>query len=49
MFKSGGGANGVDISIDMLVNFVKSDENQPDRMSVAYAATNSRIMNASVQ
>ena len=36
-----------DIVIDMVAHFIKTDENEPDRMNVSYACAKSVIKNAS--
>ena len=35
------------IVIDMVAHFIKTDENEPDRMNVSYACAKSVIKNAS--
>lgn len=40
--------NDGEIVIDMVVHFMKTDENEADRMNVSYAACKSIIKNASI-
>ena len=38
-----------DIVIDLVAHFMKTDENDQDRMNISYAAAKSTIKNATIQ
>ena len=42
------GSESGEVVIDMVVHFIKTDENEPESMNVSYASALARIKNASL-